>query len=112
MEDECMLRKLFCVALLLGPALAFPQAATGDNNAPNTKPVHDHLSNKDVNEKLRKALDNKNAAYAGSNIEAVADDQSVTLSGTVQSSMQHEMALQMARAYAGNRKIVDKIAIQ
>jgi len=107
-----MLRKFFCVALLLGPALAFPQEATGDNNARNTKPVHDHLSNKDVNEKLRKALDNKNAAYAGSNIEAVADDQSVTLSGTVQSSMQHEMALQMARAYAGNRKIVDKIAIQ
>jgi osmotically-inducible protein OsmY len=109
-----------CLFLLACASLAFAHsplqlpggASTGDQNTPNTKPVHDNMSSKDVTEKLHKALDSKNAAYAGSNIEAVADDQTVTLSGTVTSSMQREMALQLARAYAGNRKIVDKLTIQ
>lgn len=82
-----------------------------DQNETNTKEHHDHMSTKDVQEKLQKGLDSKNAAYAGSDIKVAVDDQSVTLSGAVQSSMQREMAMQLARAYAGNRKIVDQLAI-
>ncbi len=70
------------------------------------------MSTKDVKEKLDKALDSKNAAYAGSDIKVAVDDQNVTLSGAVQSSMQREMAMQLARAYAGNRKIVNQLAIR
>jgi BON domain len=104
---------LACASLVFAhPPLPLPQDATHDQNTPNTKPIHDQMSSKDVTEKLKKALDSKNAAYTGSNIEAVADDQTVTLTGTVTSSMQHEMALQLARAYAGSRKIVDKLTIQ
>jgi osmotically-inducible protein OsmY len=93
------------------------QAPRGDNpvdaNAPDTKKPKDHASSsKDVQDKLEKALDNKNAAYQGSNIKTAVDNQSVTLTGTVNSSSQHEMALQIARAYAENRKIVDKLVIQ
>jgi osmotically-inducible protein OsmY len=83
-----------------------------DQNAPNTKEHHDQMSTKDVQEKLGKALDSKNVAYAGSDIKAAVDDQSITLNGTVQSSMQIEMAKQLARAYAGNRKVVSQLSIR
>src|ERR1051326_1431950 len=100
---------LFCVSL------AFAQLSRGSNadqNPPNTKPIHDQKATRDVTEKLQKAFDPKNAAYAGSNIQPVVDDQSVTLNGTVKDQGQHEMAMQLARAYAGNRKIVDRLTIQ
>jgi hypothetical protein len=84
-----------------------------DGNAPDTKKPKEHeSSNKDVQQKLEKALDKKNAAYQGSNIKTVVDNDSVTLTGTVSSSMQHEMALQIVRAYAENRRVIDKLAIQ
>jgi BON domain len=82
-----------------------------DQNAPNTKEHHDQMSTKDVEEKLGKALDSKNAPYVGSDIKARVDDQTITLLGTVQSSMQIEMAKQLARAYAGNRKVVSELSI-
>ena len=109
-------RLMFIFAgLLLCSSLTFaqlPQGSTADQNARNTKPIHDQKATKDVTEKLQKAFDPKNAAYAGSNIQPVVDDQSVTLNGTVKDQGQHEMAMQLARAYAGSRKIVDRLAIQ
>ena len=103
--------------LLASPAMIGQQpgrtmpSVSGDN-APNTKSDHHQMSTKDVAEKLQKDLDSKNAAYAGSKIQAVVDDQSVTLSGTVTSQSQHEMAIQLAKAYAGDRRIVDHLVIQ
>ncbi|HEY7403882.1 MAG TPA: BON domain-containing protein [Candidatus Angelobacter sp.] len=101
---------------LLSSALAaqIPQSSAPplpDQNEPSNKEHHDQMSTKDVKEKLEKALDNKNAAYEGSAIQVAADDQTVTLTGAVKSSMQHEMAMQLARAYAGNRKVVDQLTI-
>ena len=93
-------------------ALAMPAQKTIDNpNAPDTKTKQHQMSTKDVQENLQKALDNKNPAYTGSNIQTAVDDQTITLSGTVTSSSQREMARQMAQAYAGNRKIVDRLVI-
>ena len=99
-------------AIFAQPASQLPQGSTADQNAPNNKPVHDQKAAKEVTEKLQKAFDSKNAAYAGSNIQPVVDDQSITLNGTVKDQGQHEMALQLARAYAGSRKIVDRLAIR
>lgn len=83
------------------------------NNQPNSKPAHEHpLGTKEVQEKLQKAFDNKNAAYAGSSIQTSVDDQSVTLNGSVTSELQHEMALQLVRAYGEDRKIVDHLAVK
>ena len=106
----------FCPGVLLASpaAFQFPQSKPpiSDPNAPNTKPAEHHeTSTKDVEEKLRKGFDSKNAAYAGSDIQAVVDDQSVTLKGTVKSESQREMALQLAQAYAGNRKIMDRLVV-
>src|SRR5215510_12450348 len=88
------------------------QPQVPDTNERNAKPVHDQKSTQEVTEKLKKAFDSKNAAYAESNIQPVVDDQSVTLNGAVKSEMQREMALQLARAYAGNRKIVDRLSVR
>jgi osmotically-inducible protein OsmY len=102
-----------CAAASIAQPLAqLPQDASGDHNARNTKPIHDQKATKEVSDKLEKAFDPKNAAYAGSSIKPAVDDQSVTLTGTVKDQGQHEMALQLARAYAGSRKIVDRLTIQ
>jgi osmotically-inducible protein OsmY len=106
---------VLCLAAWGKPAPLLQQPSVPplpDQNAPNTKEHHDQMSTKDVQEKLQKALDSKNVAYAGSDIKAAVDDQSITLNGTVQSSMQIEMAKQLARAYAGNRKVVSQLSIR
>lgn len=83
-----------------------------DANQP-AKPEHHHpMSTKDLQAKLEKGLESKNAAYSGSNIKVAVDDQTVKLSGTVTSSMQHEMALQLVRAYGDDRNIVDQLVVQ
>jgi osmotically-inducible protein OsmY len=113
---KCLRRCAFYGSLLIMTSATMlaqlPQQTTGNENAPNTKPIHDQKATREVTEKLQKAFDPKNAAYQGSKIEPVVDDQSVTLNGTVKDEGQHEMALQLARAYAGNRKIVDRLTIQ
>ena len=105
--------------LLVAPAMIAQKPGSGStmpsvssDNTPNNKSDHHQMSTKDVAEKLQKDLDNKNAAYAGSKIQAVVDDQSITLNGTVTSQSQHEMAMQLAKAYAGDRRIVDRLVIQ
>jgi len=107
------------VLLLFSPAIVPQQPGSGratpsisDDNTPNNKSDHHQMSTKDVAEKLQKDLDNKNAAYAGSKIQAVVDDQSITLNGTVTSESQHEMAMQLAKAYSGDRRIIDRLVIQ
>lgn len=119
-----MLRKLVFFALLCSglvmaqSPMQIPGRPPGDRgttnaNEPDTKAPKKHeSSSKDVSEKLQKALDNKNPAYKGSDIKAAVDDQSVTLTGSVTGSTQHEMALQLARAYAEGRNIVDRLVIQ
>jgi len=119
-----MMRKIAILLLFSGP-LAFSQQPMqlpghtprqnpmgDDPNAPSKNSKKHESSTKDLQQKLQKALDNKNAAYKGSNIKPVVDDQNVTLTGSVTSSMQREMALQVVRAYTEDRKIVDKLVVQ
>ena len=40
------------------------------------------------------------------------DDQSVVIGGTVADEQQHQLALRLARSYAGDRKIVDYVKVQ
>jgi hypothetical protein len=97
------------------PGQESPKPEIPDTNTPNTpnpKASHHQASSKDVAEKLQKGLDSKNKAYRGSDIKALVDDQSVILNGTVTSEFQHEMALQLARAHAGDRKIVDQLTVR
>ena len=99
------------------PITGHPGGGVPDPNAPNdTKPEkpkkQKRTSSKELQEKFKKMYDTKNAAYRGSNIQTQVDDQSVTLSGSVKSSMQRDMALQLARLYGEDRQVVNKLVIQ
>jgi hypothetical protein len=49
---------------------------------------------------------------ANTNVDAKVDDNSVELSGMVDSETQHDLALRIARSYSGDRKVVDKIKVR
>jgi BON domain len=49
---------------------------------------------------------------SGTNVDARVDDNSVMLTGTVNSMTQHDLALQIAQSNAGDRKIVDNIKVK
>jgi osmotically-inducible protein OsmY len=46
------------------------------------------------------------------NLAVKADDKSVTLTGTVDTQRQHDLALSIAQSHAGDRKVVDQIKIK
>lgn len=48
-------------------------------------------------------------SLAGASLTVKTDDQSVTLAGRVEQAMQRDLALQIAKAYAGTRQVVDNI---
>ena len=48
---------------------------------------------------------------SGTNIDARVNDNSVVLSGNVNTLAQHDLAIQIAQSNAGNRRIVDKINV-
>ena len=115
MVSRTLLVFLFCFSVVVAhPAKAdgFWNGSPAKQKAHEKKPQKQTSSSKDVAEELQKALDNKNPAYAGSDIKATVDDDAITLTGTVTSYGQNEMAVQIARAYAESRKIVNKLLIQ
>src|SRR6184192_3789381 len=69
------------------------------------------FSTTDVEQQIQEHF-NAEPSLANSNIGIKADESSVILTGTVDSDMQHALALRIARSYAGDRKIVDKIAVR
>jgi len=51
-------------------------------------------------------------ALSSTNVDARVDDHSVVLTGTVDTVTQHDLALRIVQANAGDRKIVDRINIK
>jgi hypothetical protein len=50
-------------------------------------------------------------SLANTNLGVEADESSVTLTGTVDSDLQHDLALRIVQSYAGDRKLVDKVQV-
>jgi osmotically-inducible protein OsmY len=69
------------------------------------------LSTTEVEQQIQDHF-NAEPALANTNVGIKADESSVVLTGTVESDMQHELALRIAQSYAGDRKIVDKIRVR
>jgi hypothetical protein len=59
-----------------------------------------------INEKLA-----QEPGLKGSNVRFDVDDHSVVIGGTVADEQQHDLALRLARSYAGDRKIVDYVKV-
>ena len=51
-------------------------------------------------------------SLASTNVDARVDDNSVVLTGSVDTMTQHDLAVRIVQANAGDRKIVDKIKIK
>ena len=66
------------------------------------------LSAARVEQEIQKRI-RTNPAMATANVTARVNDSSVVLSGTVDSSRQHDLALLIAHSWAGQRKVVDQI---
>jgi len=79
---------------------------------PDTKaPPPQSLAAAQVEQQIQKKL-NSESALANANVGVQADDRFVTLTGTVLTERQHELALRIAQSYVGDRKIVDKIKLR
>ena len=69
------------------------------------------LSTAEVQQQIQKGL-NSEPALRNSNVGVQVDENSIILTGTVNSQQQHDLALRIAQSYAGDRKIIDKVKIK
>jgi len=89
-----------------------PTFPEGQRMPPDQKaPPPEALSPSQIQHQIQ-AHFHKEPALANSNLTVKADDTSVVLTGTVESDVQHDLALRIAQSYAGDRKVVDKIRIK
>jgi hyperosmotically inducible protein len=78
---------------------------------PDTKaPPPQGLSTPQVQQQIQDKI-NSEPALANTKVGVMTDDRSVTLTGTVDSEEQRDIALRLARSYSGERKIVNKIKV-
>ena len=90
----------------------FVQSEPNDQMPPDTHaPAHQELSTTEVQKQIQNKISDE-PGLAGSNVSVNVDDRSVTLTGTVNSEQQHDLALGIARSLAGDRPIDDKIALR
>jgi BON domain len=78
---------------------------------PDIKAPSQELSPTEVQEQIQKKLDTE-AALSTVVVKATVNHNSVMLKGTVQDERQHDLALRIAKSYAGEREIVDKIEVR
>lgn len=74
-------------------------------------PPPETMSSQQVEQEITQRLSSE-PALSKSNIDAKADENSVVLTGSVDTETQHELAVRIAQSYAGDRKIVDKIKVK
>jgi len=122
-----MSRILVCTLLLLGtPMLCQQQPQNQDPAIPNTQaspentaptdqseqPLQDKSAgNERIQSNLQSAFDD-DPTLSGADLTANVNDESITLTGTVQSYLQHQRVLQLASTYTRNRQIVDKVTVK
>jgi hypothetical protein len=68
------------------------------------------LSTKEVQRQVQQGLDSE-PALDGSKVGVHVDENSVILTGIVNTEAQHDLAIHIAQSYAGDRKIADKVKI-
>lgn len=121
-----MTRSLVFTLVLLGiPMLAqqsqtsnpiFPHAQASPESTAQTdqseQPLQDKAAgNERIQSNLQSAFDG-DPTLSGAQVEAAVDDESITLTGTVDSYLQHQRVLQLISPYFNYRTIVDKVTVQ
>lgn len=122
-----MTRILMCTLLLLGtPMISQQQPQNQDPAIPNAQassansaeadqseqPLQDKAAgNERIQNNLQSAFDD-DPILSGADVAAKVDDENITLTGTVQSYLQHQRVLQLVSPYYSYRRIVDKVTVQ
>jgi hypothetical protein len=79
---------------------------------PDTQaPPPQTMSTERVEQQITQGLSSE-PTLAKSNVDAKVDENSVVLTGSVDTETQHDLAIRIAQSYAGDRKIVDKIKVK
>jgi hypothetical protein len=79
---------------------------------PDTQaPPPQTMSTEKVEQQITQRLSSE-PELSKSNIDAKVGENSVVLTGSVDSETQHDLAVRIAQSYAGDRKIVDKIKVK
>jgi hypothetical protein len=90
----------------------FPEGRPQQQMPPDTKaPPPQDLSASEVEQQIQDKL-HREPALANTQIGVKIDATSVTLTGSVDTERQRDLAFRIAQSYAGQRKVVDKIKIQ
>ncbi len=118
-----MTRMLLCTLLLVGtpmlcqeqpqnPAVPNAQVSPENTVAQSEQPLQDKAAgNERIQNNLQSAFDD-DPTLSGAQVVAAVDDQSITLTGTVESYLQHQRVLQLVSPYYTYRTIVDKLSVQ
>jgi BON domain-containing protein len=94
------------------PPYTTPPTFPRQQMPPDTKaPPPQRLSTAQIEQQIQDKL-NSEPALANTKVSVRTNDRSVTLLGAVNTEQQHELAIRIARSYAGDRKILDKIKVQ
>jgi osmotically-inducible protein OsmY len=94
---------------------AKPPSSSADNNSP---PAQDPSQNQDkasANQRIQSSINDllsSDPVLNGVDVEASVNDESIILTGTVDSYAQHQRVLQLVSSYGQWRKIVDKVKMQ
>ncbi len=123
------MKHLLSLCVLMCVAAAFAQQSQAPGNPPYTTPPtfpenqsrgmppdtkappSQESSTAKVAMEIEEKLKNE-PALTNANVMVKADDSAVVLGGTVDSDAQRDLALRIAKSYAGKRKVVDKIQIR
>lgn len=119
-----MIRTLFCALLLLTAMFTFaqqqPQQQPQSQQPPATAPQppatapqqqQSPMASSDVQSQIQNVLGN-DPSLSGAQVQTSVDDQSITLTGTVDSQAQKDRVMALVSPYMGQRKIVDKIKVK
>jgi BON domain len=83
-----------------------PQDFPPDTAAPQSHPTSAAEIQRQIQDRF-----SSEPSLGNTNLTATADENSIVLIGTVNSPQQHDIAVHIARSYAGSRQIIDKIKI-
>ena len=79
-----------------------PQAPAPQDQTEANRRIHDSLND----------LLSSDPVLSGSDVDATVDDHNITLTGKVQSYVQHQRVLQLVAQYGRWRRIVDKMELK
>jgi len=74
-------------------------------------PPAENISTTQVQMQIEQHL-NAEPTLTSTNVGVKTDEQTIVLTGTVDTKDQHDLALRIAKSYAGDRQIVDKIKVR